>query len=317
MFLEKSRFSIAMSWIRRFNNIRQRDWADVANYWAEFGRDFDTADFLRDSLEDAIESIFNRKTEAENTVQIVEIEQRRPFVSELVYSQIKANHALMCAAQQIASGSSTWGVTDAYHSSMLLMRSILAAFGVFVCRVQDRNILIDAFPWFGRIDDQKKFKRRHRNWEKCAAVISCTSQNFGQSDLYSLFQRVLTVSTVPSELWPEAIVRNLIATSKSHFSSSRNRLIYGSRFWFQPDDLLGECLSIDWMNPGNRSIDVYDFAKTTSSSEIDCYCDCWVLFRMSRKLHEAIYQSLANTLDVFGYVDVRRGSIRLIERQFS
>jgi hypothetical protein len=47
------------------------------------------------------------------------------------------------AVQRIGSGHATWGVTDAYHASLLLMRSILGALGIFVCRVHERSILVE------------------------------------------------------------------------------------------------------------------------------------------------------------------------------
>lgn len=305
-----------MAWIHRADNIRKRDWTDVLDRWSEFGISFDTAHYLSASLEQTIESGLSAQLVAGNEIQISEFDQRLPFLSELVFSQIKANHAFMCAIQQIAAGNATWGVTDAYHASMLLMRSILAAFGVFICRVHDRNVLVDTFPWMGRIDEQRKFKKQHRNWERCAAVISCTSKDFRQADLFSLFQRVLNISTVPTHVWPEVIIRNIISTHKTHFSSSRNQLIYGSRFWFHPDDLMGECLSLNWVTQAQRNIAAYVFAKTAAVTEVDSYCDCWVLFLMSRRLHEAIYMSFLDSLGVFSYIDARQPALSMVERQF-
>ncbi|MGA2818498.1 MAG: hypothetical protein ABSE67_19855, partial [Xanthobacteraceae bacterium] len=187
-----------MSWNHRADNIRQRDWNDLLDLWAEFGAGFDTSQYTTNSLEQLVQAVATPSSLVGNNVNVLEFEQRVSFVSELVFSQVKANHAFICATQRITSGNASWGVTDAYHASMLLMRSILAAFGIFVCRIHDRNILVDPFPWLGRVDDQKRFKKQHRNWKKCAAVISCTSRNFEQADLYALFQRVLNVSTVPT-----------------------------------------------------------------------------------------------------------------------
>jgi hypothetical protein len=289
----------------------------LLDYWANFGAGFDTAQYMGSSLEQTVEAAVTPTSLAGNNTHILELDQRVPFVSELVFSQVKANHALVCASQRITSGHATWGVTDAYHASMLLMRSILAAFGVFVCRVHERSVLVDAFPWLGRLDDQKKFKKKHANWKNCAAVISCTSKNLEQADLYGLFQRVLNISTVPTNVWPEVVVQNILHTQKAHFSHSRNQLIYGSRFWFNPDDILGECLSLDWINQAQRSIAAYAFAKTEPATEIDCYCDSWMLFLMSSKLHKAIYSAFVDSLGVFAYVDGRSSNFSMIERQFN
>jgi hypothetical protein len=306
-----------MTWSRRAENIRKRDWADVLDQWAEFGAEFDTARYLRGSLERSIESLSSADALAGNNVCVVEFEQRVTFLSELVFSQVKSNHAFICAIQRIKEGNATWGVTDAYHAAMLLMRSILAAFGVFICRAYNRMVLVDAFPWLGRLDEEKKFKKQHKNWKRCAAVISSVSRDFTQTDLYGLFQRVITISTVPPEVWPEIVVQNILNTEKTHFSSSRNQLIYGSRFWFNPDDLLGECLSLRWVTEAQRNIAAYAFTKTDGATEMDCYCDCWVLFLMSSRLHAAIYKSFDDSAGIFGYIDARKPDLALIERQFS
>jgi hypothetical protein len=305
-----------MSWARRADNIQQRDWGDLLGLWSDFSAGFDTATYLNNSLERAVESITTSTSLAGNNINILEFEDRASFVSELVFSQVKANHALVCAAKRITSGNATWGVIDAYHASMLLMRSILAAFGIFVCRVHDRNVLVDAFPWLGRVDAQKSFKRQHRNWNRCVAIISSTTRYVEQSDLFALFQRVLNISTVPTNVWPEVVVRNILDAQKTHFSNSRNQLIYGSRFWFNPDDLLGECLSLHWNSLARRSVVAYAFAKVGITTEIDCYCDTWMLFLMSTRLHNAIYASLSDSLGVLSYVDDRKSDIVLIERQF-
>jgi len=98
-----------------------------------------------------------------------------------------------------------------------------------------------------------------------------TLNNLTSRDLYGLFQRVLNISTVPTSVWPEVVVRNILATDKAHFSHSRNQIIYGSRFWFNLDDLLGECLSLHWKAVAKRNIVSYAFAKADSTTEIDCY----------------------------------------------
>jgi hypothetical protein len=305
-----------MSWAHRADNIRQRDWTELLNRWADFGTGFDTSDYLNSSLELLVEAGTTPASLAGNNILFLRFDQRIPFVSELVFSQVKANHALLCATERILSGRASWGVADAYHASMLLMRSILAAFGVFVCRVHDRNVIMDAFPWLGRIDDQKAFKRHHRDWKNCAAVISCTSRNMEQADLFGLFQRVVNVATVPTNIWPEVVVQNILSTQKSNFSQSRNQLIYGSRFWFNKDDLLGECLSLHWITSAQRSIVAYAFTKSDSATEVDCYCDTWILFLMSSRLHGAIYSSFADSLGVFTYINDRRSDFALVERQF-
>jgi hypothetical protein len=305
-----------MSWGHRADNIRTRDWSDLLDLWADFGTGFDTSQYLQSSLEQTIEATVAESELAGNNVNFREFDQRTPFVSELVFSQVKANHAFMCAAQRITSGNATWGVTDAYHASMLLMRSILAAFGIFVCRIHERSVIVDTFPWLGRVDDQKRFKKKHRNWKKNAAIISCTSKNLEQADLYALFQRVLNISTVPTNVWPEVLVQNILKTQKLHFSLSRNQLMYGSRFWFNLDDLLGECLSLHWVNQAQKSVIAYAFAKPEAATEMDCYCDSWVLFLMSSKLHEAIYSSFVDSLGIFAYMADRGLDLAMIERQF-
>ncbi len=305
-----------MSWAHRTDSIRQRDWTELLNLWAEFGAGFDTSTYLNNSLETSVEVGTTQDSLTGNKVLILPFDQRAPFASELVFSQVKANHALLCAMERVLSGRASWGVADAYHAAMLLMRSILAAFGVFVCRVHDRNVIVDAFPWLGRINEQKNFKRQHRNWRNCAAVISCTSRNFEQSDLFGLFRRVINVATVPTNVWPEVVVQNILSTEKTQFSHSRNQLIYGSRFWYNLDDLLGECLSLHWTTSPHRSIVAYTFTKGESATEVDCYCDSWILFLMSSRLHAKIYRSFADSLGVFSYIEDRKADFALVERQF-
>jgi hypothetical protein len=306
-----------MSWGRRVDNIRQRDWSDIVNHWSAFGNGYDTRGFLDSSLEENLELRLDPATLNANAVIHELFEQRTVFLGELVFSQIKANHALLCALRRIEDGNASWGVADAYHASMQLMKSILAAFGIFICRVHDRYVLIDAFPWSGRIDDQRKYRKQHTDWEKRAAVICSVSKEFSQTDLFSLFQRVLNISTVPTTLWPEVVVRNIIKTPKGSFSASRNKVIYGSRFWFDQDDMLGECLSVNWTTSTKRDMSVFQFTKDSTATEIDCYLDCWVLFVLSRNLHQDLYKSFSDTIGVFDYVEGRRSRFGILEAQFS
>jgi hypothetical protein len=305
-----------MTWARRADNIRQRDWDDVLSLWIESGHGFDTADFMKTSLDVAIESVLSPTSLAGNRLEIIEFDQRTTFLSELVFANVKANHAVISAALRIAEGRSTWGTTDAYHASMLLMRSILAAFGVFVCRIHERNVLVDTFPWLGRIDERKKFAKAHRNWKRCASVISSTTKDFTQTDLFSLFKRILNISVVSTKIWPEVVIQNIIATDKAHFSASRNKLIYSSRFWFNYDDLLGECLSLSWKDQVAKNMASYTFSKTEEATEIDCYCDCWVLFCLNHALQKQIFASIDDSIGVVSYVEERREECRLIEMQF-
>jgi hypothetical protein len=307
-----------MAWINRADCIGQRDWGDMAAAWSRIDPSFDTAIFLKDSLEDSVESILESDQIDENTSIVIQLENRTQLLSELVFTQVKANHAFLCALQRINGGNATWGVTDAYHASMMLMRSILAALGVFICRVHDRSILVDAFPWMGRIDAQKKFKRANKDWQNSICVISCKTKTIEQSDLFSIFQRLMNISTVPTEIWPETIIQNIVRTNKTHFSSARNKLIYGARFWFRPDDLLGECLSVNWVDAPQRDYSTHSFIKTDDASEVDSYCDCWVMYKLSKALHEEIYKSFTDSIGVFSYIEARTevSGLSTLNRQF-
>ena len=309
-----------MSWNRRFENIGQRDWSDIAPQWAKFAPGYNTSDFTKSSLEASINGLLSEDVLGENNVSNEIFDDRSLFVSELIYTQIKANHALLSATMRIVNGNASWGVAEAYHACMMLMRSIIAAFGIFICRVNDRYVIVDAFPWSGRLDHQKKFKRLYRHdWENRAAIITCTTKQLTQSDLFALFQRVVNVSTVPTNIWPEIVVRNILSTTKTHFSSLRNMMIYGSRFWFCSDDLLNECLSAHWNQAQKRDMLRYAFVKSADPTEVDCYCDCYVLFSLSRKLHQHLYVSFSDDVGVFDNVAVRADQygLDLLETQFS
>ncbi len=305
-----------MTWAHRADNIRQRDWDDLLNLWAEFGDGFDTADYMGTSLEAVVESVLSPLSISGNQFEIIELDQRGPFLRELVFTNLKANHAVISAALRIGGGRPTWGATDAYHASMLIMRSILAAFGVFICRIHERNVLVDAFPWLGRVDERKKFAKKHRNWKRSASVISSIARDFTQTDLFVVFKRVLNISVVPTRIWPEVVVKNIIATDKTHFSAARNKLIYSSRFWFNHDDLLGECLSLAWRDQIVKSMSAYIFSKTEDSTEVDCYCDCWVLFLLNYRLQQGIFGAISDSIGLMSYVEERRPECFLIEKQF-
>jgi hypothetical protein len=294
-----------MAWLNRANNIGQRDWSEIIIAWSEINRSFDTATFLNDALEDHVESLLQADQVNDNSLVVLQFEDKTLLLSELVFTQVKANHAFQCALERISSGGASWGVTDAYHASMMLMRSILAALGIFVCRVYDRNVIIDVFPWMGRIDAQKKFKKANRNWHNTVSVISCKTKYIDQSDLFTIFQRVMNIATVPPEIWPELVVQNVIAASKTHFSSARNKLIYGSRFWFRSDDLLGECLSTEWSTAPLRSYATHSFVKDENASELDSYCDTWVLYKLSKAAHQKVYNLFTDSIGVFSYVESR------------
>jgi hypothetical protein len=201
---------------------------------------------------------------------------------------------------------------------MMLMRSILAALGVFICRVHGRNVLVDVFPWMGRIDAQRKFKKANKDWLNSICVIACKTKDVQQADLFSIFQRLMNISTVPPKIWPEAIIQNIVRTDKSHFSSARNKLIYGARFWFRPDDLLGECLSLSWSTTPQRNYDTHSFIKTDDASELDSYCDCWVMYKLSKAVHEEIYKAFTDSIGVFSYIEARTelSGLSTLNRQF-
>ena len=307
-----------MTWSNRADNIGQRDWSDIIVAWSEINRNFDTATFLDGSLEDSVESALQPNRVSENSLIVLEFDSKTLLLSELVFTQVKANHAFLCALHRIDSGSASWGVTDAYHASMMLMRSILAALGVFICRVHDRNILVDVFPWMGRIDAQKKYKKANKNWQKTIHVIACKTKHIEQSDLFAIFQRLMNISTVPPQVWPEAVIQNIVRTEKAHFSSARNKLIYGSRFWFHSDDLLGECLSMDWTSTPQRDYTTHSFLKADDASELDSYCDTWVLYKLSKAVHEQVYKCFTDSVGVFDYIESRTeaSGLSTLNRQF-
>jgi hypothetical protein len=308
-----------MSWSSRADNIGQRDWSDMVSAWSGIDRNFDTSVFLNDSLEDWVESNLQPNQIDGNALNIIQLENRTQLLSELVFTQVKANHAFLCALQRIDGGNATWGVTDAYHASMMLMRSILAALGIFICQIHGRNILVDVFPWMGRIDAQKKFKRANKDWSNSVCAISCKTKHIEQSDLFSIFQRLMNVSTVPPEIWPEAIIQNIVRIDKSHFSSARNKLIYGARFWFQPDDLLGECLSVSWSTTPQRDYKTHSFIKSDDASELDSYRDSWVMYKLSKAVHEEIYKSITDSIGIFSYIEARTefSGLSTLNKQFA
>jgi len=61
----------------------------------------------------------------------------------------------------------------------------------------------------------------------------------------------------------------------------------------------------------------YAFAKGGETSEMECYLDCWILFLLSRKLHENFYQGVNDSVGVFGYPDSRPEFTQIVARQFS
>ena len=79
-----------MSWNHRADNIRQRDWNDLLDLWAEFGAGFDTSQYTTNSLEQLVQAVATPSSLVGNNVNVLEFEQRVSFVSELVFSQVKA-----------------------------------------------------------------------------------------------------------------------------------------------------------------------------------------------------------------------------------
>jgi hypothetical protein len=304
-----------MAWHRRFQNIRQRDWPDVLSNWSDLGKDFDSKTFLDFSLEDVLAGIQPEQIRG-NNITTFELDDRKAVTAELVYSQIKACHSLDSALSHVSRGAASWGVIDTYHSSLLLTKAIMAAFGIFILRIHERNVIVDVFPWLGKPEDQKRFKRENKNWRDTVAVISSETKLIEQSDIFDLFQRVLRISTVPTDLWPEHIVKSIIEADKSDFSGARNGLLYGSRFWFNTSDILTRCLSMNWSLQERVDIQSFSFEKESDPSEVDYYLDAWVLFAMSKKLQQQIYDAIGDTLGVFDHFNCETAS-SLVSGQFS
>jgi len=63
----------------------------------------------------------------------------------------------------------------------------------------------------------------------------------------------------------------------------------------------------------------YAFVKAADTTEIDCYCDCFVLYSLSRKLHQQLYISFSESIGVFENIDLRANQYGLdvLQNRFS
>src|ERR1700689_352254 len=47
------------------------------------------------------------------------------------------------------------------------------------------------------------------------------------------------------------------------------------------------------------------YQRFLSEARVDAYCDSWVMYKLSKALHEEIYKSFTDSIGVFSYIESR------------
>ena len=58
--------------------------------------------------------------------------------------------------------------------------------------------------------------------------------------------------------------------------------------------------------------------KTDDATELESYCDTWVLYKLSKAVHQEIYKLFKDSIGVFSYVELRTDTSGLstLNKQF-
>ncbi|MBB3996139.1 hypothetical protein GGR95_003807 [Sulfitobacter undariae] len=163
------------------------------------------------------------------------VDRDRLWAAEIVVTTQKFLHVLRLTEGRAREGHVTWASTDAHHALLLGVRCFLATLGVGICQGRNRAHLVDFRPEKGRPQDEKAFKKQHRNVVNPLRVLTPTPKNIDQRQIFELFNRMLRVAV--HEDSSKILVENLERLKLGAHKSERNRLLYQSSYWHWLEDL--------------------------------------------------------------------------------
>lgn len=223
-------------WVSVADRILQRHAADViASLPGSEPFSFSAEQYqseLRDILEESYEELLLPGN------HVIDLPGRDVLlIGEALFSLSKYTHVLQCARTTAKSGAVTWASVDAHHAAILGARSLFGLLGVIISKANDRYVVLDFRPEFGRPDHVKAFKKQYRGIaDPVRILIPEKGKLFEQGDTWALLNRLLRIVTF-STADDQKTASDLIDLKLGSHKPKRNEILYNPAFWLWRQDI--------------------------------------------------------------------------------
>jgi hypothetical protein len=126
--------------------ISARDWPTVREFWDGYSENSDELT-IEETVVEAFAGQLPEKGEEPKLFPLPGIGGPGRITLDIMRAKASAGRRGFCAV--FDSGNISWSNVDAYHSSFLYIRALLAFFGVFSFRCDSSDYFVDIFPHFG------------------------------------------------------------------------------------------------------------------------------------------------------------------------
>jgi hypothetical protein len=224
-----------VTWSNKFDYIRARRFDELLSFWGR--RSPVGIEIGQNRLAEHIEYVSRKTGLPQNGVGYLGPIDSRTLVSELYCGVTKAFN-LSFHAQWLAKNQAfTNGSLHSFNSVIQFMCAIMSVFGVFIIRIGGKYFVVDVFPWFGYLkEDRNLSKRFGEDWWRYARIIADKKETIEQREIAALFQRCLKVASVIG--WREVLVGQLIDCENRWFNRPRNNILYNFTGWTESADLM-------------------------------------------------------------------------------
>lgn len=228
-----------MTYGRSLKRIRAREWPAIRAEWHHIANDYEEIGEppplgVLDILEQNGSILPTTGTEKEGKFDIVGV--RETVLREGIFLLHKAAALLRSASRDIDARQYTHAEVTAYTASVFAAKAVCTLLGVWFSpkKVANENWFIDCFS-------------REKRRQFYVNAIRAQSQRIGHREVWSLLQRLITVT---SDLPLDAPMLELIQKSEvDRFAKHRNRIQYFNLAWAF-DDLHGDqSTAPDWITP--------------------------------------------------------------------
>lgn len=226
------------------NHLHLRTWEVIAPKWRAFFP-FNLEDISGEpTLEDGLMSVAEDRIPFNGNKLVVNLPERITLAFfDAAFAVAKAVHARRAADESIRAGMISWGCVDAYHSSLLSIKAVLALFGLSICNLKGRSFLVDIFPEFGTQQQSKDFRKQNRGVADPVAIIG-NGKRIEQRHIWTIFNRLLNLPGFPEAA--DQCVADLQQFKYGAFHSARHNIIYESRSWPIVGDISVACSALNF-----------------------------------------------------------------------
>lgn len=180
-------------------------------------------------------------------------------------------------------GSAGWASVDAYHATLLYARTILACYGIFICNIDGKNVVVDVFPQLGTGKYLKKYQREAQGLDNPIRIMSKSGHPIQHKDVLAIVSRVARISGSKDMTEME---RNIVGRfANLGYRSVRNRILYEGSFWPEDiGDLYCDVKHDYTKNVGSLVSDIGN--KTWTDSEFCDHILCGVMKGIGERIQE-------------------------------